>query len=57
MSDNEHNTNDITAWESPYVKARRLGAEAAARGEGWQANPYTPGTRQWFEFDDQLPKE
>lgn len=40
--------------EDPYQYAHRRGAEAAGSGGDWRDNPHTPGTREWFEFDDGL---
>ena len=40
--------------ENCHQKAARLGREAKANGGDWRDNPYSPGTRQWFEFNDSL---
>lgn len=36
----------------PYDRAREAGQDAAERGGDWRDNPYTPGSREWFEFED-----
>jgi hypothetical protein len=40
--------------EDPYQHARRRGENAKSRGGDWRDNPHTPGTREWFEFNDGL---
>lgn len=40
--------------EDPYQYAHRRGQFAAERGGDWRDNPHTPGTREWFEFEDGL---
>lgn len=39
-------------WESPYERAAREGRESGQKGGDWRDNPYTPGTRQYYEFED-----
>ena len=34
------------------MQAEQEGRESAERGEDWTANPYHPGTREWFAFED-----
>ena len=40
--------------EDPFQYARRRGQAAAENGGSWRDNPHTPGTREWFEFNDGL---
>ena len=40
--------------EDPYQYARRRGREAGQRGGDWHDNPHTPGTREYYEFEDGL---
>lgn len=39
-------------YETPYQRAARLGRESGQRGEDWRANPYMPGTRAYYEFEE-----
>ena len=38
--------------ESPYQYANRQGQAAATNNGSWRDNPFTPGTREYFEFND-----
>lgn len=40
--------------ETCHEYAHRRGSEARSRGGDWRDNPHTPGTREWFEFEDGL---
>jgi len=44
--------DDRPRYEGPHQRAARLGREAAAAGGGWRDCPYTPGTREFFEWVD-----
>lgn len=39
-------------WESRHDRARREGEESGRRGGDWRDNPHTPGTREYYEFQD-----
>ena len=40
--------------ETRHQRAARQGRESAATGEyqDWRDNPYSPGTREYYEFQD-----
>lgn len=43
--------------EDPYQYANRRGRAAKERGGDWRDNPHTPGTREWFAFEDGLTED
>lgn len=44
--------SDNGRWQSRHDRARDEGRQAGAAGGDWRDNRYTPGTREYYEFED-----